>query len=794
MFQDARFALRLFARRPGVTALLVATLSIGIAASTVVFSVADAILWHPLPFREPGRLVGIWSYNTAQKSRTRSVPLAALNAWDTKADIFETVHAYGLGAMLLTGDGDAQGVTGGDASLGLFAALGVYPQSGRDFVAGDYRPESTPVVVLSDMLWRSRFGAAPDSVGRTIAIDGRRHTIVGVMPPGFGFPVDSVRLWVPLTADASRPARVNAIGRLRPGVSFAQAQATAEATTHGLVDGAGRALPELRVTAFMRRDPKTTNAIVALFGAVGLLLLIAVVNAANIQLAEAIRRDAEMSVRASLGASVGRLARQVVTETLLLTTGAAAIGVAISFGALRAVVAALPWMLTFQSLRPIAIDWRALLFASVTAVLVGVGTALTPIARVRRASVQSSLKGTAIAATSHGRLRSTRVAMQLAVTTVLLVAGALLANGFVRMNRADVGFSPAPLLTLAIDLPPTVLRTERAKAEFLDEWRRRAERLPGVVAATVSGGAIPPSLSYDFGAIETADRGVVTGATTIVAVSEIDGGFFPTLGIPLLAGRTFDDGDRAGGTPVAIISRALAERLWPSGDALGRQFRIDRDGAWHMVIGIVGNVGNGGFEQPLGDLAAYRARAQAKNLWRFETLTVRTTGHPARVERPLRELTRALNPDVPVSDVETGDQFIAGANARVRFATFLMWALASMATALAVIGVYGAFWCSVRQRTREIGVRLALGAEPSAIVGMVLGETVLVALIGLAIGLPIAVACSRVLRGLLFGVEPTDPLTFATASVLLVASALVAGYLPARRAGCIDPTEALRHE
>src|SRR3954471_1002953 len=314
MWQDVRFALRLFARRPGVTALTVATLAIAIAASTVVFSVADAILWHPLPFREPERLVGLWSYNPALKTTSRSIPVAALNGWKAKTEMFETVHAYGLGANLLTGDDDAQAVTGGWASPGLFAALGVRPQIGRDVVPSDFQDGKDAVVLLSDRLWRSRFAAARDVVGRGLVIDGRPHTVIGVMPAGFGFPVDSVRLWVPLV-DSARPSRVNAVGRLRPGVSFTQAQAIAERTSRGMVDVAGHALPEVRVRPFLMRSPKTAATMTALLGAVALLLLIAIVNAANVLLAEAVRRDAEMAVRASLGAGVTRLARQVATET-----------------------------------------------------------------------------------------------------------------------------------------------------------------------------------------------------------------------------------------------------------------------------------------------------------------------------------------------------------------------------------------------------------------------------------------------------------------------------------------------
>jgi putative ABC transport system permease protein len=793
MAQDLWFALRLFARRPGVTALIVMTLAIGIAASTVVFSVADAILWHPLPFREPERLVALWGHDPTQKSVSPSVPIAALNAWDASRQIFEDVHAYGMTSAVVTGDGDAQAVTGGSTSSGLFTALGVRPRIGRDFVSDDYHRASDPVVLLSDVLWRSRFAAARDIIGRTILIDGRRHAVVGVMPTGFEFPVDSVRLWVPLAEDPVHPIRVNAIGRLRPGVSFAEAQATAEATTRGLLDPAGHALPEVRVMPFLRRDPTTNLALVVLLGAVSLLLLIAVGNAANILLAEAIRRDAEMAIRASLGASVARLGRQVVTETLCMTTSAAVVGMALASVALRLVVSGLPWMMTFQSLRPIAIDWRASLFAVVTATVVGVGTALAPIVHASRVGRQSSLKGTAIAATSHMRLRWAVVVMQLAVTAVLLVAAGLLANGFVRMNRTDIGFSPANLLTVSADLPPTTFGTSSDKAAFIGEWRRRAATVPGVIAATVSSG-IPPHLGVHVGAIETADRGVVTGANVFVAVEDVDEGFFTTLSIPLLQGRAFDAGDRADGVPVAVISRALAALLWPAGDAIGHRFRVDADQPWYTTVGIVGNVQNGGFDQRLGGLAVYHARSQVKDIWRFQSLTVRAAGNPWRLERSLRELVRAMNSGVPVYEVETADEVIAGVNARVRFAIFLMWALAAIATSMALIGVYGAFWYAVRQRTREIGVRLALGAEPSDITWMVLTQTATVALVGLTIGLPVALASSRLLRGLLFGVEPSDPTTFALAAVLLVAAALAASYVPARRASRVDPTEALRYE
>jgi predicted permease len=793
MVNDLRFAVRMFARRPGVAALIVVTLAVGIAASTAVFSVADAILWHPLPFRDPDRLVSVTSFDPVRQSTSRAIRLSALHAWRAKEQILEDVYSYGMNAFLLTGGGDAEALTGGVVSNGMFAALGVRPRLGRDFRADDFRPDSDPVVVLSDALWHTRFAAAADIVGRPITIDGRRWTVIGVMPPGFVFPVNSVRLWTPAIDDPSRPAVVNAFARLRPGVPFAQARTTAEATTHNLIDPDGAVLPEIRVTPFVVPNPQAADALFALLGAVAMLLLIAVGNAANVLLAEAVRRDAEMAVRASLGASFGRLVRQVVTETLLVTMVAAGIGAALAAVVVRLVAAGLPHILTFQSLRPMAMDWRAIAFAIGIAVAAGLGTSLAPLTRARRATAQSSLKSTAIAATSHGRVRSALVVLQLAVTIILLVAAALLANSFVRLNRAGPGFSTSNLITIAVQFPRSQISDTAAMDRFLDEWRQGAARVPGVLATTVSE-SIPPGLGFARGTIETADGGVFTDSKADVAEGVIDDGFFSTLGIPLLQGRTFDGHDAPDSPLAAVVGRTMAERLWPDGDAIGHRFRLGPALPWYTVVGVVGNVTNGTFDHPLGAFTAYYARAQSKRLWPFEMLVIRAAGPPASLEHPLRELTRSLNPNLPIVEVETADELVAGANARVRFVTFLMWGFAAMATLLALVGVYGAFWCAVRQRTREIGVRLALGAAPLDIIRLVLAESARVVGAGLVIGVPIALGVSRGIRAMLFEVSPADPLTLGVVCTGLVAGAIAASYLPARRAGRVDPTVALRHE
>ena len=792
---DLRFALRMFGQRPGVAAMIVVTLGIGIGASTAVFSVADAILWHPLSFRDANRLVTLTSYDPAKRVTSRAVSHSALNAWRAKDSILEDIYTYGQDAFLLTGEGDAEELTGGVVSEGLFAALGVHPRLGRDLAPDDYRDGSEAVVVLSDTLWRKRFAAAGDVLGRSLTMNDRRYTVVGVMAPGFTFPMDSDRLWIPLIAAPASPTRGNVLARLRPGVSLTHAQVVTETTTRNLVDQSDQALPEIRVEAFTRRDPQTVNAVRVLLGAVGFLLLIAVSNAANVLLAEAVRRDAEMAVRLSLGASFGRLVRQVVTETLLVTGVACVAATALAAAALRLVVGGMPWILTYQSLRPIAVDSRAMAFAVGVATAAGLGTALAPMARARRVASQSALKGPAIAATSHGRLRAALVVLQLAVTVVLLVAAGLLANSFVRLNRVNLGFSTTTLLRVSIGLPETQFRDKSAMDRFLDEWRRAAGRVPGIVSATVSE-AIPPGLIESASAtIETADRGLTEQHR--VAWGDIDEGYFATLGIPLLQGRTFDARDRHDSPLAAVISAALAQQLWPGTDPIGRHFRFAPTLPWHAVIGVAGNVKNGDYDvnQSFGnERAVYFARTQTTLTQRWESLIVRTPGDPKGLEHPLRELTRALNPNAPIISVDTADEIIAEISGRARFVTMLMWGFAAMATLLALVGVYGAFWYAVRQRTREIGVRLALGAEPLDIVRLVLAENARVIAAGLMIGLPIAVAVSRGLRSMLFDVSPADPPTLMVVSTALVAAALASSYLPARRASRVNPTEALRHE
>lgn len=774
-----------------MASLAIFTLALGIAASTVVFTLADAILWHPLPFREPERIVSLLAVQSPNSPPLRRVPAAALSAWTAKDQVLDRVYAYSIGPAVIRA-AEPQSVTMGELSPGLLTALGALPLSGRDFIPDDVAPGSDAVAIVSDGLARS-LGLDVGGRNGTVTVDGVSRRVIGVMRPGFSFPVIRVALWVPLAEKATSNGRLIAMARLRPGVTLAEARAFAEATSRGLVDDHGRRLPSVRLVPFVVPDAATNAAVRVLFGAVALLFLIALGNASNVLLAEAVRRDAEMALRASLGATRWRLARQALSESLLLSGAAALVAAPAATMVIPRVAGAVPFLLSFQSLRPIRVDWRALTFSIIVATIAGVLCSLASISRGARRDAHATLQGLVSSTAGHARLRSVFTAAQLALTLVLLTGAGLLANGFVRLARADHGFDPRGVVQFYIRLPERWFPDRSATDLKLEELRLAAASLPDVTSVTVSDG-IPPELGFmSAEGLETSDGGPVGKTDDTVAFADVDEGFFRTLGIPILTGRGFDGSDRADSQPTAVISRALASRLWPAKDALGRHVRLDGGDAWLTVVGIAGDVPNGGVDQPRGALAIYTPRTQQARPPHFRTLVVRTRSDSRAILAPLRSVVRRTLPDAPIDGAGTAYETIADSDARVRFATALMVAFAAVALALALVGVYGSFWCAIRQRTHEMGVRIALGASSSAILRMVLFNSARLVFIGVAVGTPLALAGAGTLRSLLFEVSPYDPLTFGLVVSALGLAALAATYFPARAATRIDPLAALRH-
>jgi putative ABC transport system permease protein len=782
--QDLRQAVRFFWRRPGVAVLVVGTLGIGIAATTIIFSLADAILWHPLPFPDWDRLVRV-RLTASGGLGPQSASGATLEAWPAKAQILDGLYPFGLDSAIVRLGDEPQAVTTCQLSPGLLSALGVTPVWGRAFAPDEFRPDSGVVIVSADLWQRLRStGAAP--ADPTLLTDGVRQTVIGVMPAGFEFPVGRVSLWRPYAPSLATPGLV-ALGKLKRGMTIEAAQALARATAP---NGPGQLVREVRITPFVAVSPTTSVGLRLLLGAVAMLLLISVANAANILVAEAVRRDAELAVRAALGASWPRLARQMVTETLCASAVAALAALVVSAWALTALARTVPYVMFFQTLRPIALDWRALLFGVTVATVAGLGASWLSVARARRTAPATALRGQGSGLPGRARASHGLTIAQIAVTLPVLASASLLGRGLWHLSRLDPGFSPDHLVQLVVQLPTWRLAHEQETRTALDELRADAARLPDVAGATVAY-AIPPSLdSRPLEDLEGASSMAPSGAGD-VWFGRVDEGFFSTLGIPVLAGRPFDTGDRLGSQPVAIVSRALAERLSPDGKALGRRFRESSSDPWLTIVGVVGNVTNSGVEQSASQLAFYTPRAQSTTWW-YEGLIVRTRPTPEHVVPELRSLMRRRLPDAPIISASTAYDTIAGSSARVRFATALMTAFAGVALGLALVGVYGAFWCAVRQRTREIGVRLALGAAPADVLRMVLATSARLALIGVAIGLPLTLVATRGLGSLLFAVSSSDPATLAVVAIGLAAAAVAASYLPARRASQVEPVDALR--
>jgi putative ABC transport system permease protein len=781
--QDLRHAGRLIRRRPGVAMLVVITLAIGIAGATLTFSVADAILWHPLPFPNAERFLRV-RIQTAPGSGVLSTPGGSLDAWGGR-QVLDGLYPFGIDSGIVDTGSTLRAFTVGTLSAGLLDALSVTPVWGRAFSANEYRPGSG-VILASAELWRALQEAGHATLGADVLVEGVRQTIVGVMPEGFEFPVARIGLWrpyVPLSTDTG----ATALGTLKRGVTLGQAEAAARAASQKHTSGPVRTVV---ISPFVSVGSATSTALYVLLGAVALLLLTAIANTANVFMAEAVRRDVELALRATLGASWWRIARQLAVEALALSTLAALVALLLSTWTLGLVVKSVPYLISFQALRPIALDGRALTCAAVAAAVAGLGATSFAILRVRRLDVHMALRGQTSGMPTHGRLSRVLTTTQMAITLALLACAGVLARGLFDLNRIDPGFDPDHVVELRVQLPTARLADDSKLQATLADVRAEAAALPGVVDATVAN-TMPPGLGNE----SLADLDVA-GATARpggrpVWFGRVDQAFFRTIGISVLAGRGIETLDRADTQRVAVVSRALADTLWPGADAIGQQFRESTDGPWLTVVGIVSNVINTEVDGSRGLLAFYTPHLQSPTWW-FEGVIVRTRSSPDQIVPVLRALLRSRLPDAPMDDATTARQELLMSNSRGRFATGLMVAFAGVALVLAVVGVYGAFWFAVRQRTREIGVRLALGAAPRTMMGMVIGDSLRLVAIGVAAGIPMAVAATRALRSLLFDVSPSDPWTFGSATLLLAAAALAATYLPARRASRIAPVDVLR--
>jgi putative ABC transport system permease protein len=792
---DLRIAVRRLARRPGFSALVIATLALGIAATTAVFTVTYGVLLRPLPFAHADRIVELSARRAA--SDQWGAPYfsgAVLDEWEQQTSIFDAVVRTASQSVVLEAAEPRQ-LRAERVSANFFATLGAGPRFGRVFSAAE-AAAGDRVAVISDDLWRTALGGDRNAVGRTVALSGQQYTVIGVMPPSFKYPLGTVHLWLPpLPPVAGKPGQFEAFARLVPGTDVARAQAQADVVSPRVA----AAHPEVRAPYLLltkvgvwRANPDMRRSLLILAGAVAFVLLIACGNAANLLLVESSGRRAELRVRLALGASRGRLVRELLAEAMLLSLASGTLGVVFAYWGVRAVIAIAPSELMFFSYAPLEMDARilvvSLLAALMTGVLVGLVTAFQA---TRGGATLLAGDRAATGTVEQRRVRSALVMAELALSLMLLVGAGLLIHSFAKLLSVNPGMDTEHLAL--VDISPSSARhpAGEARLAFYTRVLERVRALPGVQAASVvSGTAGSSSFNFDVKLEAEGASGPAAGQPVLLPFGEADAEYFKTLGIPILQGRAFTAADLAPKTNVAIVDEDLARHLWPDGLAVGRRFRVDPESPWLTVVGVAGDVKFLGPDDRDGRFEYYQPTPPTAGGQR--TIAVRTTGDPRTLLPALKEAVYAVDPLQPIVGIATGTDKFRETIDRQRFLLVIMGVFAGVAAVLAAVGLYGVIAYAVSQRTREIGIRMALGAREATIVGGVLRDGAMVVGAGIIVGLAGSLALARFLESMLFGISPTDPLALMTVVGGLAVIAMLSAWIPARRASRIDPMAALR--
>ncbi len=799
--QDFRFAGRVLRKSPGFTAVAVLSLALGIGGNAAMFSLVNAMLLRPLPYPSAERLVRLTGF----------YPKGAVVALQDQS---RTMEVAGVSADLdlnLTGSGEAVRLVGSTVSANLFTVLGRGAARGRTFEKGDDHPGRDRIVLLSDALWQGRFGGDPLIVGRTITVAGVERQVVGVMPPGFHFPSGATELWVPLRLDPSQAEDywgfgwMPAVARLRPGATLAQAQGELPsmiARTRTMfpwpsptwnADVVAVPLHEDLVRDIRRR-------LLVLQSAVGIVLLIACANVASLLLARAAGRRKEMALRAALGATRGRILRQLLAESVALSLLGGIVGIALAQAAVSGLRTMLPADPRGFSL--VGLDGGVLAFVTALSVLCGLFFGIAPAASASRVDLAVSMKAGGQRAGGPGRtrLRSTFVAAEVALAVVLAIGAGLLIRTLWGLTRVDPGFRPDETLTVRVSPNPSTCRERASCIAFYDEVLRRVGGLTGI-GDVAAANALPLSGQEPLLPVEMEGHPLVVteGQVPLLWAGAVTPAYFRVMRIPLLRGRVFDDSDGERTARVALVGAATARRYWPNEDPVGKRIRVVWDDDWRTVVGVVGDVRQyalSGRSPAEITGALYMPFPQAVALDRriptALTLLVRSSGDPSEIALGMRRVVASVNPDVPVSDARSMTAVVSSSVSEPRSMMWLFAAFAGCALLLSAIGTYGVVSYSTAQRTYEIGVRVAIGATRGDIFGLVVGQSLRLVLTGLALGLVAALILGRALASFLYGVSAADPVTFAVVGGLLLLTALLAGFVPGRRAAATDPVRALR--
>jgi putative ABC transport system permease protein len=798
LLKDVRYGWRMLWRRPGFTVCAALVLALGIGANTAIFSLVNAVLLRPLPYPGAERIVSFDGVNPSKGITQSNLSAPDFADWKAEADAFESLALFTSGSATLGGD-EPERVGASGVTSGFFGVLGVAPALGRAFTEEDNQPGRPGVVVLSDGLWRRRFGGDPAIVGRRIELSGSQSEVVGVMPAGFGYPQGS-ELWSALQVDVPQQPRLNrayqVAGRLREGVTLEAARAQLDAITGRLAaahptSNAGWGVELNRLHDKLVAPVRTM--LLVLLGAVGLVMVIACANVANLLLARASARRREVAVRVAVGASRGRIVRQLLTESLMLALAGGAAGLLLGVWLTDLLVALAP--ANTPRLVEAGLDARVFAFALLTTCVAGVSFGLAPALQATKTDLNETLKEGGRGHTdARSPLRSALVVAEVGLSLVLLVGAGLLLKSFVRLTRVSPGFEPARVLTMRLGLPGVRYPEPRKKAEFYESLLGRVRALPGVEAAgaTISLPLGGSNLSVGRGFIREG-QSERPGEGTNAAYFVVTPDYFRAVRVPVVRGRAFDERDTEDAPKVIIVNETLARRHFAGEEAVGRRIRMHADEKFEReIVGVVGDVKARTLDAETGPQVYVPHRQDGG--WGSMSLAVRTAGDPAALTAAVREEVRALDRALPVYDVKTLDDVVAASFADRRLLSTLIASFGVAALLLASVGLYGVISYTVGRRTHEFGVRMALGAAPADVLRLVLRQGLGLALVGVAAGVVAALAAVRLMSSLLYDVSASDPYIFTLVPLLLVAVALLACYLPARRATRVDPVEALRYE
>jgi predicted permease len=794
--QDLRFAARTLRKNPGFTAIAILTLALGIGANAAIFSLVDAVLLHPLPFRAPNQLVMLWEKPPNFDHNTISA-LTFLD-WKDQSRSFQSIAGIAAGTSAITGGAEAQQVRSQRVSANYFDILGINPQFGRAFTSTDEQPGNENVAIISYGLWTRRFGRDPSALNTSLTIDGKVVTLIGVLPPNFRL-IGQCDLWMPLVLQHDAAKRdshfLQAIARLKPDASIAAARAEMSSIAAGIA----RISPDtnkgwgVRVSPLQEdllgADIRTTSQI--LLGAVGFVLLIACANVASLLLVRGAGRTREIAVRASLGASRLRIARQLITESLLLALAGAGVGL---FLAKIAVETAPSWLPpgTLPALVQLNLNWRVLAFSLFAAILTGVLCGIAPTLYAGRIDLNTALRNSGYLSSAGSRLRRGLAIAEIAMVMILMAGGALLFRTLLNLEHVDRGYRADRVLTFHLSLPPNRYASADAINNFHQKTLDELNVLPGVRAAALAYDL--PLEGWSFGEPFQASGSAVGSAATrpFAHMQGVSTRYFETLGIPLMRGRTFTAADSAKSEPVCIINDGLARKYFPEKNPVGQKLIVGNAASQSCaIVGVIGQVKIEGPAEP-SRFELYIPFVQDENP--AVAFALRTDADPNSLIPSVRNIVQKLDRDLPVTNLRTIEDIASDSVARPRFRAALIGAFAALALVLALIGIYGVLAYSVGQRTREFGIRMALGARRPEILRLVVGDGLRIALIGVAIGIFASAALTHYLRATLWGVEPLDPITFIVVPLALLFVALAACYIPARRATKVDPLIALRYE